>query len=127
MSFRVQLGESVIFPASGYIAMAIEALFQKSKAIGRLPDETEVNQATYQLRNVTFSRTLPLDDQGRDQKVLLSLNPCPSTKDSWHEFKISSIAKDIINDHCQGLICIGGQTKEGMFPQNSIDQILRLS
>ena len=110
----VQLGESVIFPASGYLAMAIEALFQKSKATGRLPDETDVNQATYQLRNVSFSRTLQLEDQDKDSKILLSLNPCSSTMDSWHEFKISSIATDIINDHCQGLICIGEQTKEGM-------------
>ena len=123
----VQLGESVIFPASGYLAMAIEALFQKSKATGRLPDETEVNQATYQFRNVTFSRTLPLEDQDKDSKILLSLNPCSSTKDSWHEFKISSIATDIINDHCQGLICLGEQAKEGMFSQNFIPQISRLS
>jgi hypothetical protein len=99
--------------------MAIEALFQKSKATGRLPNETEINQATYKLRNVAFSRTLPLDDPDRDQKIILSLTPCSSTKDSWHEFKISSIGKDLIEDHCQGLICLVENTTEGMFCSTS--------
>lgn len=107
-----KLGDSVIMPGSGYVAMAVEALYQKSKATGRLADDIQVNQVMYKLRNVTFSRTLPLEDDDKGSKVLLLLTPCTSTKESWHEFKISSIVKDIISDHCQGLISLGEQTKQ---------------
>lgn len=104
-----------MFPASGYIAMAIEAIFQKSKATGRLPEDMSVNQSSYKLRNVTFFRALPIDDQESDTKVILSLNPCSSTPDTWHEFKISSIASEITHDHCQGLVSLSDQRNEGMF------------
>lgn len=108
------LGDSVIFPAAGYIAMAIEAIYQKSKATGRIPQETAVNQVTYKLRNVTFARMLTLDDD-IGTKILLSLEPCSSTKESWHEFIISSIAKDgsgTHEEHCHGLVSIGEHAKQ---------------
>ncbi|KAI1381948.1 putative polyketide synthase [Hypoxylon crocopeplum] len=108
------LGESVIFPAAGYIAMAIEAIYQKSKATGRVAEEVAINQLTYKLRNVSFPRMLTLDDHV-GAKILLSLEPCTSTKESWHEFTISSIAKDgsgTIEEHCQGLVSIGEHAKQ---------------
>ncbi|KAL2072660.1 hypothetical protein VTL71DRAFT_12003 [Oculimacula yallundae] len=107
-----KIGESVIFPASAYIAMAIEAIFQKNKAVGRLADDLKVYQVTYKLRDISFSRVMPLDDQDRQTKILLSLTPCSSTKDSWHEFSISSLSKDIVIDHCNGRICIAEHTEE---------------
>ena len=108
------LGDSVIFPAAGYIAMAIEAIYQKSKAAGRIPEETAVNQVTYKLRNVTFLRMLTLDND-IGTKILLSLQPCSSTRESWHEFTISSIAKDgsgTHEEHCSGLVSIGEHAKQ---------------
>lgn len=110
-----QLGENVIFPASGYIAMAIEAIFQKTKATGRLAEAVEVSQVSYKLRDVTFSRALPLEDEDKATKMVLTLNTCPSTKESWHEFIISSVDGEDILDHCQGRISIADEPKQGMF------------
>ena len=108
------LGDSVIFPAAGYIAMAMEAIYQKSKATGRIPEEAAVNQVTYKIRNVSFPRMLTLDND-IGNKVVLSLEPCSSTKESWHEFTISSIAKDgsgTHEEHCRGLVSIGEHAKQ---------------
>ncbi|KAK2024963.1 putative polyketide synthase [Colletotrichum zoysiae] len=104
------LGDNVIFPGAGYIAMAIEAIYQKSKAVGKLPESTLVNDITYRLRDVTFPRVLTLE-QDVGSKILFSLEPRSSSKESWHEFSISSIAKDgsgSTEEHCRGLINIDG-------------------
>ncbi|CAG5139713.1 uncharacterized protein ALTATR162_LOCUS550 [Alternaria atra] len=103
------LGEQVIFPAAAYMAMAIEAIFQKSKATGRLAENIGVNDVTYKLRNVSFPRMLVLSDSAPTM-IQLSLTPCSSTKESWHEFTITSISRegeDIQDEHSTGLISIG--------------------
>lgn len=100
------IGESVIFPASGYIDMAVEAVFQRTKALGRISPDSSVNGQTYQLRDVRFDRALGLDNKDQDVKVFLSLTERKST--TWHEFKIWSIGPDRESDqeHCRGLVSI---------------------
>lgn len=108
------LGDSIICPAAAYVAMAMEAIYQKSKATGRIPEETAVNQVTYKLRNTTFPRMLTLDNN-IGTKILLSLESCSRSDDSWHIFIISSIAKDgsgIHEEHCHGLVSIGDHVKQ---------------
>lgn len=105
------LGDRVVFPAAAYIAMAMEAIFQKSVATGRLPEGTAVDQLTFRLRNVSFPRMLAFDE-GSPTTVQLSLSPCASTKETWHEFAISSISQDGVDvgvneEHSTGLISIG--------------------
>ncbi|KAI2613390.1 putative polyketide synthase [Hypoxylon sp. NC1633] len=105
------LGDNYVFPAAGYIAMAMEAIFQKSKVTGRIPAAAAVNQVTYKLRNVSFHRMLSVEED-KETRVQLALEPCLSTKDSWHEFTISSSSKGIITEHCHGLVSIGEHAKE---------------
>ena len=108
------LGDSNIYPAAAYVAMAMEAIYQKSKATGRIAEETAVNQVTYKLRNVAFLRMLTLDNN-MGTKILLSLEPCSHSHDSWHNFVISSIAKDgsgTHEEHCHGLVSIGDHVKQ---------------
>ncbi|KAK9445239.1 Beta-ketoacyl synthase [Metarhizium brunneum] len=103
------LGDSIIFPAAGYIAMAIEAMYQKSKVLGAIPDDAAVVDQTYKLRNVAFPHMLTLNEHA-GTKLVLSLEPCSSTKETWHEFTISSIPKDgngALEEHCKGLVSIG--------------------
>lgn len=117
------VGGGVILPAAGYIAMAIEAIFQKQKATGRLPETTAVDQITYQLRDVTFPHMLSFD-KNRGTKVLLALNPCSSTRESWHEFTISSISPDdsgVQEDHCTGLVSIGDHYKPDAPEEDVVD------
>ncbi|GFF95380.1 hypothetical protein CNMCM8927_008449 [Aspergillus lentulus] len=103
------LGDSVIFPAAGYIAMAIEAIYQKTHATGQIPEGTCISELPFRLRNVAFPRMLTLDTNG-STKILLSLQPCSSTKESWHEFTVSTITKDgSIEEHCRGLVSVGNQ------------------
>ena len=108
------LGDSIVCPAAAYVAMAMEAIYQKTKATGQIPEETAVNQVTYKLRNVTFPRMLTLDNN-TGTKILLSLEPCSHSNDSWHKFVVSSIAKDssgIHDEHCHGLVSIGDHVKQ---------------
>jgi hypothetical protein len=75
---------------------------------------TSVHQVTYKLRDVSFPRMLTLDDNV-PTKILLSLEPCSSTKESWHEFSISSIARDgsgTHEEHCTGLVSIGEHPRQ---------------
>ena len=49
-------------------------------------------------------------DNNIGTKMLLSLKPCLSTKESWHEFTILSIANDgggTHEEHSHGLVSIG--------------------
>ncbi|KAJ5487751.1 polyketide synthase [Penicillium desertorum] len=104
------LGDSVIFPAAGYIAMAIEAIYQKKYAMGEIPEGTLASELPFKLRNVTFPRMLTLDTNG-GTKILLSLQPCSSTKESWHEFTVSTITKDgSIEEHSRGLVSVGDKS-----------------
>ncbi|KAI4157524.1 MAG: hypothetical protein LQ342_008211 [Letrouitia transgressa] len=108
------LGDSIVFPAAGFIAMAIEAIYQKSKATGRIPEDNAVDQVTYKLRNVTFPRMLSLDEKSGN-KILLSLEACATSNESWHEFIVWSIAKDgsgVQERHCYGLVSIGEHSKQ---------------
>tara|TARA_R110002003_G_scaffold232_10_gene16791 strand:- start:11320 stop:17916 length:6597 start_codon:yes stop_codon:yes gene_type:complete len=103
------LGEQVIFPAAAYMAMAMEAIFQKSKVTGRLAKDVGVNDVTYKLRNVSFPRMLVLSDSA-PTTIQLALSPCSSTKESWHEYTITSISRDgdgVHEEHSAGLISIG--------------------
>jgi acyl transferase domain-containing protein len=106
-----RLGESVIFPGAGYLAMAMEAIFQKSAATGHLPSDVAVNSVTFKLRNVYFHRMLALDES-RGTTMELSLRACYSTRDTWHEFVISSAAEEAGDESvelCRGLVTIGEQ------------------
>ncbi|KAI1762472.1 putative polyketide synthase [Hypoxylon sp. FL1150] len=104
------LGDSFVFPAAGYIGMAMEAIFQKSKVTGRIPASAGVNQVTYKLRNVSFHRMLSLEED-KETRIELALAPCMSTNESWHEFIISSSIKGVTTEHCHGLVSIGEHAK----------------
>ena len=111
----LKLGEGVIFPAAAFIALAIEAVFQKSNATGRISSDTAVDQVTYKFRNINFPRMLSLD-QDHDIRLQVCLQPCSSTKETWHEFVICTLDRDgnqNVEEHCYGLVSIGDQPKQG--------------
>ena len=95
--------------------MAMEAIFQKTKATGHIPEDATVNRVTYKLRNVSFPRMLTLD-RDHDTKIQLSLQACSSTRESWHEFTISTINRDgsgRSDEHSYGLVSIGEHPRPG--------------
>lgn len=98
-----QMGSDILFPASGYIAMAMEALYQTSQVLSPVEGITAVDQLCYRLRNIKFDRALVLEDRV-GAKLSLSLTPQPGTKDTWYNFEVSSSQGDSWGRHCYGLI-----------------------
>ncbi|KAI3391175.1 hypothetical protein diail_7796 [Diaporthe ilicicola] len=99
-----RIGETIVFPAAGYLSMAIEAAFQMQKATGNLPPDVSVNQAEYQLRNCRFWKAMTLGDVGSYQKIMLTLTPGSAAEKGWLRFVVYSLEDGIWNQHCNGLI-----------------------
>ncbi|KAI0151716.1 polyketide synthase-like protein [Xylariaceae sp. FL1272] len=93
----------VVFPAAGYIAMAIEAI---SQAL-RLPP---LGEPLFELRHVSISTALVVPDDERRTSVEVHTVLCPreltrtSRSISWHEFHISSFVSGVTTTHCSGSI-----------------------
>ncbi|KAJ5238512.1 polyketide synthase [Penicillium chermesinum] len=101
-----KMGPDTVFPAAGFMAMAMEAIFQRSEALTILEDATKIEKPRYRLRNVAFNKALVLNDSGEPTKVNLSLSAHPGFKESWHEFRVSSLAGSTWTEHCRGLVRI---------------------
>lgn len=113
-----KMGPDVLMPGSGFIAMALEAMFQKSQAsdAGVGADSAGprgANDFCYRFRNVRFEKALVLDEE-KDAAIVVSLTQQPGSKD-WHEFRVSSSANDLSIEHCRGLVRI----------QDPVDQVLK--
>ncbi len=107
------MGEQIVFPAAAFIAMAVEALYQSRVGIHLTEGSVLAEKHRYRLRNIRFPRALSLEETGDGHKIMLSLAASPGTKDSWHEFKISSLNGNEWSEHCSGLICAEEDTEQG--------------
>ncbi|KAL4965980.1 uncharacterized protein BDV14DRAFT_199431 [Aspergillus stella-maris] len=93
----------VVFPAAGYIAMAVEA-------IARLDDgPTLISQ--FALRDVSIKSALVLDELAVGKEVMLDLRPHSTSTipaEAWYEFSIVSFSGSGENttEHCRGLISV---------------------
>ena len=99
-----QLDGSIIFPAAGYLAMAVEALI-------RMSDEL-LSLSAIAFRSVHFTNALVLPvDSHAHVELVTDLRPCTlsRTTDSktWYYFEISSIAERGATLHATGSISIG--------------------
>ncbi|KAF7917217.1 uncharacterized protein EAE98_010322 [Botrytis deweyae] len=100
-----KMGSDVLMPGAGYIAMAVEALYQKTRATATEDlIISSPNELCYRLRNIRFDKALVLEDD-KDSAILLSLTQQHGSKD-WQEFRISSTTGDLLMEHCSGLIRI---------------------
>ncbi|KAF4818673.1 Highly reducing polyketide synthase [Colletotrichum tropicale] len=98
-----KMGDDILLPGSGFITMAVEALYQKTRATA--PDDVVVassNDLSYRLRNVRFDKALVLEE-GVEAIITLSLTEQPGSKD-WHEFYIATDTAGVFIEHCSGLI-----------------------
>jgi acyl transferase domain-containing protein len=105
LSGHVIQGET-IFPATGYIAMALQSARQDT--FMRNP-ESSIDR--FVLRNVNISQALVMDSSKTDLEISLSLRPqpLPARKSSklWQEFWIFTTSTDNIwTEHCRGLLKI---------------------
>ena len=105
------MGDDIVFPAAGFMAMAIEAVSQTSQALSILEGEPKPRQARYRLRDVTFPKALVLEDNSDDRKIMLSLNKV--TGGSWHEFKVTSLTGDAWLENSRGLVRVEDDIESG--------------
>jgi acyl transferase domain-containing protein len=98
-----KMGGDAIMPAAGYLTIAVEALYQKLRALNPNECPASPNELSYCLRNVRFQRAMVVEDN-RDVRMMLTLTKVLGSND-WHEFRISSTSEvDVTAEHCLGLI-----------------------
>lgn len=94
----------ILFPAAGYISMALEAVATISTGRG-----------SFQLRDVSFKSALLLNENDEvGTEILLELQPlaisAKSTSTSWYIFSISTYDdRENLVEHCRGQICAESQ------------------
>ncbi|KAF6820842.1 beta-ketoacyl synthase domain-containing protein, partial [Colletotrichum plurivorum] len=126
-----KMGPEIVFPAAGFVSMAIEAIRQSTEALRTLEGKVLPTKYHYKLRDVNFIRALVLEDSSDDAtKIMLALNPRVGAKDSWHEFKISSQNGDTWLENCRGQVKIeettaenSGASEAGTAPQPLVDAV----
>lgn len=92
-----------IFPGSGYLCMAIQAIRQISedrKASGQI--------LRYRMKDVDFLKALVIPNSHDKVEIQLSLRPARSgtarAPSTWEEFHITSFHNGTWNKHCHGFI-----------------------
>lgn len=95
---------NIVYPAAGYVTMAIEAAHQRA-----LDRSVEVSGFT--LREITVGAALLIPEYQPEVETLITLRPynegTRSTSDIWDEFCIFSVTEDDSwTQHCRGLISV---------------------
>ncbi|KAK1593857.1 beta-ketoacyl synthase domain-containing protein [Colletotrichum navitas] len=103
-----------IFPASGYISMAIEAVRQIS-----IDRHIQGVISRVHLKNISFSKSIIIperrtDGLTSDVEVLLTLRPARHLADrTWESFRIMALSpEDVWHEHCSGHIMVEWTSKE---------------
>ena len=96
----------VVYPASGFICMALEAMRQQARSRG----DADKN-VLYNLRDVNVTRALLIPDDSQGVETIFSLRPHRQTarnsSATWNEFRIFSVSgSGDWGEHCRGLISI---------------------
>ncbi|KAH8694395.1 putative polyketide synthase [Ilyonectria robusta] len=103
----------IVFPAAGYLTMAIQAIQQHTQA---MKPTAQVESVV--LRNVNIGKALLLHEDGPNVEIGLSLRPqSTSARDSspiWSEFRVFSTSpEDKWTEHCRGLVRAITEKEEG--------------
>lgn len=91
-----------VFPASGYVAMVVEAMKQLVQV-----QDIKGTIKKFLINDMTLAHALTISHEGQNAEVELQLTISPSKVGSrWHEFKIFSYDKQGKRwvQHCDGLV-----------------------
>ncbi|KAF2158340.1 hypothetical protein M409DRAFT_71690 [Zasmidium cellare ATCC 36951] len=96
----------IVFPAAGYLAMALEAMRRQAAFKTDGQSKTVLG---YSFSNCSFSRALVLSENDTDREICLSLRPethsARASFQEWKEFRVFSIKSDASwTEHCRGRI-----------------------
>ncbi|RFU23814.1 hypothetical protein B7463_g12524, partial [Scytalidium lignicola] len=100
---------SVVYPAAGFMAMALEAMAQSAR-------QRSVNVVSFELREVSIGQALVVPDDTGEVEVILSLRPFSvsvrAPSDQWNEFSVSSVSPDNRwTEHSRGLVRVNTAVK----------------
>ncbi|KIA75504.1 reducing type I polyketide synthase [Aspergillus ustus] len=100
-----RLGEDIVFPGAGYLAMAMEAIMRATDAV-RTPEGP-----SFRFSNVNITAPLVLPEDSNSQtEIFTTLTQSPITKCStskiWWDFRISSFGEQTSVSHATGSIAI---------------------
>ena len=117
----------VIFPAAGYISMAIEAATRLEKCPKAIKSVS--------LKDISFKSALPVQADDMGTEVLLEMQPvlasAKRTSDTWYRFIISSYDEsERCDEHCHGLISIDEgvtSTVESTEPRPTLARLQKMS
>ncbi|RDL31023.1 Lovastatin nonaketide synthase [Venustampulla echinocandica] len=89
-----QIGSEILFPAAGYMAMAMEAVRQTVFSTATDQDKAFLKARDYHycLRDVRFPRGLVLEDDV-EAHIMLLLVPMAKLGQGWWEYKVMSLAE----------------------------------
>ncbi|KAH7070015.1 PKSKA1 [Paraphoma chrysanthemicola] len=107
-----RLGNDVVFPATGYIAMAVEAMYQT--AMVNTWNQKAPERYRFKLRDVKLLRVLVLAEE-RETTVSISLTPVRGgSSASWYEWQMCSEQEGVDTDfiHCTGMVCVETDYKD---------------
>ncbi|KAF2215724.1 hypothetical protein CERZMDRAFT_109614 [Cercospora zeae-maydis SCOH1-5] len=115
---RVQ--SNIVFPAAGYIAMALEAALQTAS------EQSDQNVLRYHLREITIGAAVILNEES-PAEVITSLRPHNTSLgtniDRWHHFSIcSATADNRWTEHCSGLIRVQLESAAHEIPNGTSDR-----
>lgn len=100
------VNEQIIFPASGYICMALEALRQTTVTSGQA-----WKNMLCRFRQIVIERALLVPDNTAGVEVFFSLRRFTTSarelSSDWKEFRVFSVSeKGEAAEHCRGLVCV---------------------
>lgn len=98
-----QIDEKIIFPAAGYLSMAVEAAV-------RLED-TPAKFRSITIRDVNIKSPLTVSESEMGTEALLEMQPlavsAKRVSDTEHRFTISSYSENgMVSEHCSGIVSV---------------------
>lgn len=96
------MGPDILFPAAGYISMAVEAVYQMAQHDSEATIIVPIHNFAFRLRNINFTKALVLNEDA-SSKVMPNLTALSGADSVWYQFKISSVQGETYSEHCHGL------------------------
>lgn len=97
----LQIGSEILFPATAFLAMAIEAIQQQHEGLTGVVPQTSIHGV--RLRDIKFHRALPFQSES-DVRIRLTLRPRTGDKSVWHEYNVASFVLERWQEHSSGLV-----------------------